>query len=293
MAEVIGANWITLEDLMARVRVKVRDNAANVNPKWSNDEVRQAISEALASSGNEFHTEHLYEDLEFAAGTLSYSIPQYIQRIVKVERQRTIPYYAGSSSPDYAEILQWDQVRNPGQNTLVLFNEYPAGATRIWYTTDVIIPIVDVSLSVAVDADDTTFTVGIPVGYSLYNMPIPCFLQADNGEVIKATGITFPETLEVERAQFNTTADTIAANATLSPVLAENDDRLFAYVINYAAYVLNMMIIQDANRGSDVAGNLTAAREQKADAEKLLRRRAVRPRTRKIKPERRRRGGRL
>jgi len=291
MTEVLGAGYTTLTDLVAQVRLAVNDTSGGVNRKWSDEQIYLAMRNALAQAGNSFFYRDIYEDLDFVQGDVDYTLPGYIQRITRVERERRVPDISVSpgTNLDWEELRLWDQIETPGNNRLLLRKSYPAGNTRITYERDVVLPIVDLELAAAITDSQTTLTLTFNGTYNIYQIVPPAYFQINNSEIVKCTAITSPNTLTISRGALGTTAATGSAADTVTAVIIENDDRFASYVINASAAFLNMLLLQDANRGSDVAGNLTAMREFNDLAQRALRKKSTRPRPRPILYERARR----
>src|SRR3990167_136134 len=294
MAEVLGAGFTTLTDLIHRIRTAVHD-VGSTNRRWTDDEIYLSVYQAIGEAGGRFFYTDIYEDLDFVDGDVDYTLPNYMERVVTIERERTIPDIATTTGTtlDWEELKNWRQIKTPGNNRLLMLHDYPAGNVRITYEREVSFPIVDLKLSAAITSGATSISITIPGTYNIYEIEPPAYFQINNAEIIKVTAITAPATLTVSRAQLGTTAASAAINHVVSPVIIENDDRFATYVINAAAAYLNLLLIQDTNRGSDVAGNLAAMREFQSRAEKALARRKSLPKPRRMVSERSRRGKRL
>lgn len=295
MSEILGAGFTTLTDLVHRIRVAVRD-VSTVNRKWSDEEIYLAIYQSMGEAGsNSFFYSDIYEDLDFADQDVDYTLPDYVQRVTVVERERTIPYLSTSSGTvlDWEEMKNWRQVRTPGNNRLLLNHDHPTGNVRITYERSVDFPIVDMKLSAAITDSATTMSLTIPGTYNIWEIKVPTYFQINNNEIVKATAITSTTAMTISRAALGTTAAAGSANDVVTPVIISQDDRFSTYIINAASAYLNLLLIQDTNRGSDVAGNLTAMREFQSKADKAARKRSVRQLPRRMQTERVRRGGRL
>ena len=291
MAEILGAGFSTLTDLVSQIRTAVGDTVS-ANRKWSDDQIYLAIKNSLAQAGNNFFTLHKDStNLVLAVGTLSYTLPGYMQRVRVIRRERRQPdiQIDTGTTLDYEDLSGWKQYRMPGSNLIVFDRGWPAGNTEIFYERDVAIPLVDCTLSAAISSTTaTSMTLSIPGTYSIYEIDFPSYFQINNAEIVQVTAVTAPATATISRGALGTTAATASSGAAVAPVLVENDDRLGMYIVNSAAAYLNMLMLQSANRGSDVAGNLTAMREFQMLAKDALRKKSVRPQPRRIQPERRR-----
>ena len=217
-------------------------------------------------------------------------MPSYIQRVKVVRRERRQPDIQVNTGTtlDYEDLAGWKQYRMPGSNLLVFDRQWPAGNTEIFYERDVSIPLVDCTLSAAISSAVTSATLAIPGSYNIYELDFPAHFQINNAEIVQVTAITPPSTVTISRGQLGTTAAAGTAGDTVTPVLVENDDRLEMFLVNSSAAYLNMLMLQNANRGADVAGNLTAMREFQQLAQDALRKKSIRPQPRRIQPERRR-----
>lgn len=292
MAEILAAGVTSVSNLIARVRVAVHDTNAT-RRKWSADEVYLAIADAIGLASNQFFITGVYTDLDFATGTVEYTLPDYIHRVVRVRRERRVPNIQvdADTTLDWEEITSWRHVRSEiGNNKLFLLKPQPDGNTEITYERDVPIPFVESELSAALSTTDgTSITIALPATYQVYGLELPMYAQINGAEIVKITAITSAGVATIVRAQLGTTATTASQGDSVSAIILVNDDRFNAYVVNSAAAYLNLMILQDANRGADVAGNLTAMREFDQRANRALRSKTARQRPRRVLSERGRR----
>lgn len=291
MAEILAAGVTSVSNLIARVRVAVHDTNAT-RRKWSDDQIYLAIADAVGLASNYFFTTGVYTDLDFATGTREYTLPDYVQRVTRVRRERRVPNIQidADTTLDWEELTSWRQMRGEvGNNKLYLVKPQTDGNVEVTYERDVTVPFAESALVTAIDDDDTSMTIALPSTYSVYGIELPLFVQINGNEIVKVTAITSEGVATITRAQLGTTAASASQGDGISAIVLVNDDRFNGYVVNSAAAYLNLLMLQESNRGSDVAGNLTAMREFDQRADKALRRKATRSQPRRVQSERVRR----
>lgn len=275
MADVLGSGLVALNELRRLIRRELRDEGtSSTGKRWDDDEVDSAIRHAIAQASNLFVQSGRY-DLDYAAGTLDYTLPDYVQNVRRIQSQKSV--YPTASVTDYETVANWRHYPGmPGDNMLRYTKDRATATHRIYYDRDVEVPTAEFTLSAAVDSTAGTFAfaTGSDAPWIREIRPI-AYYRVDN-EISKVTEIAAANEVTVSRGTLNTAAASHATGATAYPIIAVDDDRFYTFVVLAASAWLSRSVLHDTGRGAEVAGTLTALRSYEEQIKQL--RKDIKPR---------------
>ena len=275
MADVLGSGMIALDELRRLVRREIRDeDTSSSGKRWSDDEVDSAIRHAIAQSSGIFYQTGRYT-LSFTNGTKEYILPDYIQNVRLVRKEKAPWPSTVVSSNQWETLDSWRHYKmEKGNNLLVYTKDHESSNHQIYYDRDVSIPTASFTLNGAATNVATTFTVN--QGGSdpwIYEAELPmylkCALTAGGYEIAEATAVASATSFTVARAKLGTVAGAITDATVIYPIIMVDDDRFYTYVTIVSAAWLSRSVLHDTSRGADVAGTLTALRSYELQVAKL------------------------
>jgi hypothetical protein len=250
---------LSLSEIVSAIRTQSLDDKAK--PVFNDSEIKLALMQAIHNASGKFFLSSTYS-LSYTAGTLSYSLPAYIQRITLITRA---PAAMESSSENTISgtsaghlLHQYRHLKTVGGNTLVFTRDYPTSTMTIWYERDVPTPIDDRHAAASHTAAATTLSLR-DSDPQLYQLALPAYFKWDK-EIVLATAFSGNTSLTITRGQLNTTAASHASGSEVSQIVTADSPRFYSFLFQEAGRLLNEFRVQAGTQNVSVAANITAAR---------------------------------
>lgn len=260
---------LTVAEIIDAIRTQTSDEEAHYS--FSDAKIKLALRQAILNSKGKFFYTDTY-DLAFEGGNFGpYDLPAAVDRVIQVRRPRTGYFESADSlngiAPDQL-IHSWRHVKNWTSNTISFDRDYYDATLTILYESDVRVPIEKRAVSGEHTAATTTLTLSDD-NPRLWQMALPCFARWED-EVIKITAISGNTSATIARGQLSTTAATHADGTDIEPLVMGDTPHLYNFLFSEIGRLLNQWRIQEGNRNTNVAPNITAARMFKEDAQDAL-----------------------
>jgi hypothetical protein len=140
----------TQDDIYTAVRTRTRTAAGT---RWTNAEIYNAINSALDTWDNRVIIPHVYT-VTWASHTRDYTLPSYIKKFAE-------PQWQDQGDNSWNAMTAYDTRPGPDGNLILHLPYYPTPNTGrvVWWGPNSRLPEENPSLSLAIDADDTSLTV--------------------------------------------------------------------------------------------------------------------------------------
>lgn len=151
--------FTSLSDLLIELRRRVRDFG---DGKWSSLDKAEALRSAFRHAQGHFATEAVYSSISFTAGVFDYAVPNYVDRIFKIERRPSVGLQGDSLlSLDWYPMVWWQLHPTDQTNFLHVDITENAPEVRVWYLADApVLPPSQMTLAAAIAPAQTTLPVG-------------------------------------------------------------------------------------------------------------------------------------
>ena len=260
---VLVSGPLTVDEIVALVREQGNDGSSN--PLWSDDQVKLALKQACIKAAGKFFLTDTYS-LSFVEGTMDYTLPDYVKKIVLVRRDVTNTVVDTTINISDLDVTTFRHFYARSNNKLYFDRNYPTSTFTIFYERNVPIPFENRILGAAVTSSATALTL-TDASPNIVRLDLPGYFRIDN-EIVKVTAAASNTSVTISRGALGTTAASHVNGSIMGYIVMANMDTFYAYLLTEIGMLLNLWRVQQGNQ-VDVSANITAMRLFREDREEI------------------------